>query len=50
LFRWKKGNAGVSGTKLKRLKALEVDRRLKKIVVQQARNNETLRELLSKEW
>jgi putative transposase len=51
LFRWKKKYAGLNGTELKRLKALEEEnRRLKKIVAQQAMDNDILRELLSKNW
>jgi len=51
LFRWKKEYAGMSETELKRLKALEEEnRRLKKIIAQQAMDNEILRELLSKRW
>jgi len=51
LFRWKKKYAGLSGTELRRLKVLEEEnRRLKKIVAQQAMDNDILRELLSKKW
>ena len=51
IFRWKKRYAGLSESELKRMKALEEEnRRLKKIVAQQALDNDALRELLSKNW
>ncbi len=51
IFRWKKRYAGLSESELKRLNALEEEnRRLKKIVAQQALDNDALRELLSKNW
>ena len=51
LFRWKKKYGGLSRSELKRLKSLEEEnRRLKKLVAQQALDNEALRELLSKNW
>ena len=51
IFRWKKRYGGLNESELKRLKALEEEnRRLKKIVAQQAMDNDALRELLSKNW
>ena len=51
IFRWKKKYAGLNESELKRMKALEEEnRRLKKIVAQQAMDNDVLRELLSKNW
>ena len=51
IFRWKKRYGGLGESELKRLKALEEEnRRLKKIVAQQAMDNDALRELLSKNW
>ena len=51
IFRWKKKYAGLSESELKRMKSLEEEnRRLKKIVAQQAMDNDVLRELLSKNW
>ena len=51
IFRWKKKYGGLDESELKRMKALEEEnRRLKKIVAQQAMDNDVLRELLSKNW
>jgi len=51
VFRWKKRYGGLSEVELKRLKALEEEnRRLKKIVAQQALDNDALKELLSKNF
>ncbi len=51
LFRWKKRYGGLSESELKRLKSLEEEnRRLKKIVAQQALDNDALKELLRKNF
>lgn len=51
LFRWKTRYGGLSETELRRLKALEEEnRRLKKIVAQQALDNDALKELLRKNF
>ena len=48
-YNWKAKYAGLTVSELKRLKALEVvNRRLKQIVAEQAIDNRTLTELLSK--
>jgi len=51
IHRWKSKYAGMSLSELKRLKALEEENaRLKRIVAQQALDNELLREVNSKKW
>jgi len=51
IHRWKSKYAGMSLSELKRLKALEEENaRLKRIVAQQALDNELLREINSKKW
>jgi putative transposase len=51
IHRWKSKYAGMSISELKRLKALEEENaRLKRIVAQQALDNELLREINSKKW
>ena len=51
VFRWKRRYGGLSESELKRLKALEEEnRRLKKIVAQQALDNDALKELLRKNF
>jgi len=51
IFRWKRRYGGLSESELKRLKALEEEnRRLKKIVAQQALDNDALKELLRKNF
>ncbi len=51
ILRWKSKYAGMSLSELKRLKALEEENaRLKRIVAQQALDNELLREINSKKW
>ena len=51
IHRWKSKYAGMSLSGLKRLKALEEENaRLKRIVAQQALDNELLREINSKKW
>ncbi len=50
-YNWKARYAGLSVSELKRLKALEEEnRRLKQIVAEQALDNRTLKELLSKNF
>ncbi len=50
-YNWKARYAGLSVSELKRLKALEEEnRRLKQIVAEQALDNRTLKELLSKDF
>jgi len=51
IHRWKSKYSGMTLSKLKRLKALEEENtRLKRIVAQQALDNELLREINSKKW
>ena len=51
IHRWKSRYGGMSLSDLKRLKALEEENaRLKRIVAQQALDNELLREINSKKW
>ena len=51
IHRWKSKYAGMSLSELKRLKALEEENgRLKRILAQQALDNELLREINSKKW
>jgi putative transposase len=50
-YNWKTKYAGMTGRDLRRLKALEAEnRRLKQIVAEQALDNLTLKELLSKSF
>ena len=50
-YKWKAKYAGLTVSDLKRLKALEEEnRRLKQIVAEQALDNRTLKELLSKNF
>ena len=50
-YNWKSKYAGLTGSELKRLKALEEEnRRLKQIVAEQALNNRALKELLLKNF
>ena len=51
IHRWKSKYAGMSLSELKRLKVLEEENaRLKRIVAQQALDNELLREINSRKW
>jgi len=51
IHRWKSKYGGMTLSELKRLKALEEENaRLKRIVAQQALDNELLREINSKKW
>ena len=51
IHRWKSKYGGMTLSELKRLKALEEENaRLKRIVAQQALDNELLKELNSKKW
>ena len=51
VHRWKSKYAGMSLSELKRLKALEEENaRLKRIVAEQALDNDLLREINSKKW
>lgn len=51
IHRWKGKFGGLTLSEVKRLKALEEENaRLKRIVAQQALDNELLRELNSKKW
>jgi putative transposase len=51
IHRWKGKYGGMTLSELKRLKALEEENaRLKRIVAQQALDNELLREINSKKW
>jgi len=51
IHRWKSKYGGMTLSELRRLKALEEENaRLKRIVAQQALDNELLREINSKKW
>ncbi len=51
IHRWKARYGGMTLSELKRLKALEEEHaRLKRIVAQQALDNELLREINAKKW
>jgi putative transposase len=51
LYRWKQKYDGLEGKDLKRLKALEEENaRLKRLVAEQALDNQALKELLRKNW
>jgi putative transposase len=51
LYRWKQQYDGLEGNELKRLKALaEENARLKRLVAEQALDNQALKELLRKNW
>ena len=51
IHRWKSKYGGMTISELKRLKALEEENaRLKRIVAQQALDNELLREINAKKW
>jgi putative transposase len=51
IHRWKSRYGGMGLSEMKRLKALEEENtRLKRIVAQQALDNELLREINSKKW
>jgi putative transposase len=51
LYRWKQKYDGLEGKELKRLKALEEENaRLKRLVAEQALDNQALKELLRKNW
>ena len=50
-YRWKQKYGGLDGSEAKRLKALEEeDARLKRLVAEQALDNQMLKELLRKNW
>ena len=50
-FRWRKEYGGLEVSEAKRLKALEEEnRRLKRLVADQALNVQVLKDLLGKEW
>jgi putative transposase len=51
LYRWKQKYDGLERSELKRLKALEEENtRLKRLVAEQALDNQALKELLRKNW
>jgi putative transposase len=51
LYRWRQKYDGLEGKELKRLKALEEENaRLKRLVAEQALDNQALKELLRKNW
>ena len=51
LYRWKQKYDGLERNDLKRLKALEEENaRLKRLVAEQALDNQALKELLRKNW
>ena len=50
-YRWKHEYGGLDGSEAKRLKALEEENaRLKRLVAEQALDNQMLKELLRKNW
>ena len=49
-YRWKQKYGGLEGSEAKRLKALEENARLKRLVAEQALDNQMLNELLRKNW
>ena len=50
-YRWKQKYGGLDGSEAKRLKALEEENaRLKRLVAEQALDNQMLKELLRKNW
>ena len=51
LYRWKAKYDGLEGNEVRRLKALgEENARLKRLVAEQALDNQALKELLRKNW
>ncbi len=51
LYRWKRKYDGLEGNEVNRLKALaEENARLKRLVAEQALDNQALKELLRKNW
>ncbi len=51
LYRWKRKYDGLEGNEVKRLKTLEEENaRLKRLVAEQALDNQALKELLRKNW
>lgn len=51
LYRWRKQYGGMQATDAKRLRALEEEnRRLKRVVADQALNIQVLKDVLGKEW
>ncbi len=50
-YRWKQKYGGLDGSEAKRLKALEEENaRLKRLVAEQALDNQMLKDLLRKNW
>lgn len=51
IFRWKNKYKGIDKSEIRKMKELEKENaRLKKIVAEQALDNQILKEVLSKEW
>ena len=51
IYRWKQKYGGLETSELRRLKALEAENaRLKRLVAEQALDNQMLKEVLSKNW
>ena len=51
IYRWKQKYDGLAAAELQRLKALEAENaRLKRLVAEQALDNQMLKELLAKNW
>jgi putative transposase len=51
IYRWKQTYGGVETSELRRLKALEAENaRLKRLVAEQALDNQMLKEMLAKTW
>ena len=50
-YRWKQKYGGLDGSEAKRLRALEEENaRLKRLVAEQALDNQMLKDLLQKDW
>ncbi len=51
VYRWKQKYGGLASSEVQRLKALETENaRLKRLVAEQALDNQMLKELLQKNW
>jgi putative transposase len=51
IYRWKQKYGGLETSELRRLKALEAENaRLKRLVAEQALDNQMLKEVLAKNW
>jgi len=50
LYNWKRKYGGLSVSETRRLKALEEEKRLKKLLADQMLDNEALKDVLSRNW